>query len=284
MNGAAEREDIARQVRAASTSFYWAMRLLPQDRRDAIFAVYAFCRAVDDIADEPAPLPEKKAALEEWRREIDRLYEGAPTQPISRALNSARQKFGLRREDFLAVIDGMEMDADGPVVAPTWATFDLYCDRVASAVGRLCVCIFGEPGEQGIAVAKHLGLALQTTNILRDIDEDARDGRLYLPRELLEANGISWDDPARVPRHPAFARAWRELAARADTHFRAAEQALKGCDRRRMRPARIMMEGYRLNLERMRALDDRALADPAVSKRLVGKGEKLLIALRNAVF
>lgn len=284
MNGAAERDDIARQVKAASTSFYWAMRLLPQDRRDAIFAVYAFCRAVDDIADEPAPLPEKKARLEEWRREIGRVYDGASTQPVSRALDSARRRFGLRREDFLAVIDGMEMDADGPVVAPGWDEFDLYCDRVASAVGRLCVGIFGEPGEEGIAVAKHLGLALQTTNILRDVDEDAKDGRLYLPRELLEANGIGWDDPAGVSRHPAFPRAWRELAARADAHFRAAEQALKACDRRKMRPARIMMEGYRLNLERMRALDDRALADPAVSKRLVGKGEKLLIALRNAVF
>ncbi|MGE0213523.1 MAG: presqualene diphosphate synthase HpnD [Parvibaculaceae bacterium] len=284
MNGAAERDDIARQVKAASTSFYWAMRLLPQDRRDAIFAVYAFCRAVDDIADEPAPLPEKKAALEEWRREIGRLYEGAPTQPISRALDEARQRFGLRREDFLAIIDGMEMDADGPVIAPTWKEFDLYCDRVASAVGRLCVRIFGEPGEEGIAVAKHLGLALQTTNILRDVDEDARDGRLYLPRELLASHAIPWQEPSQVARHPAFPRAWRELAARADAHFRAAEQALKACDRRKMRPARIMMEGYRLNLERMRALNDAALADPAVSKRRVGKAEKLLIALRHAVF
>lgn len=281
---AADRDEIARRVKAASTSFYWAMRLLPPDRREAIFAVYAFCREVDDIADGDLPLAEKKRALQEWRSEIARLYAGAPTLLTTRALAGPVERYGLRREDFLAVIDGMEMDADGPIVAPGWDELDLYCDRVASAVGRLCVHIFGEPGDAGHAVARHLGLALQTTNILRDVDEDARDGRLYLPRELLRSHGIAFDTPAAVPAHPAYPRVWRELAARAEAHFRAAEQALKGCDRRKMRPARIMMEGYRLNLMRMRALADTALVDPKVSKRRVGKAEKLLIALRHAVF
>jgi len=284
LNEAAERDAIARQVRAASTSFYWAMRLLPRHRRDAIFAVYAFCREVDDIADGDLPLDEKRQLLEGWREEIGRLYAGTPTRPTTRALAKAVEQFSLRREDFLAVIDGMQMDADGPIVAPSWQELDLYCDRVASAVGRLCVHIFGEPGEAGHAVARHLGLALQTTNILRDVDEDARDGRLYLPRDLLQAHGIPAEEPTQVSRHPAFPKVWRALAARAETHFRAAEQALRSCDRRRMRAARIMMEGYRLNLARMRALNDQALADPAVSKRRVGKAEKLLIALRHAVF
>lgn len=284
MSSLGERDEIARQVKAASTSFYWAMRLLPRDRREAIFAVYAFCREVDDIADGGQPLDAKKRALEEWREEIGKLYAGEPTRPTTRALAEAVDRFGMRQEDFIAVIDGMEMDADGPIVAPTWDELDLYCDRVASAVGRLCVHIFGEPGEAGRAVAKHLGLALQTTNILRDVEEDARDGRLYFPRELLTSHGISPDEPGKVPSHPAYPRVWRELAARADAHFRAAELALKACDRRKMRPARIMMEGYRLNLARMRALNDQALADPTVSKRRVGKAEKLLIALRHAVF
>ncbi|MFW6077442.1 MAG: squalene/phytoene synthase family protein, partial [Hyphomicrobiales bacterium] len=164
---AAERAEIARQVRAASTSFYWAMRLLARPRREAMFAVYAFCRAVDDIADSDQPVARKKALLAEWRGEIHAVFGARPRKPIARALSGPARRFRLERGDFMAVIEGMEMDVDGPIVAPSRADLDLYCDRVACAVGRLCVPIFGEPGETGIAVADHLGRALQLTNILR---------------------------------------------------------------------------------------------------------------------
>jgi squalene synthase HpnD len=278
------QREIARQVLAASTSFYWAMRLLPADRRAAIFAVYGFCRTVDDIADDEPDREKRRAGLAEWRREIDLIYGGKPRQLISRALFGAVQSFGLRRADLLAIIDGMEMDAEGPIIAPDRATLDLYCDRVASAVGRLCIAIFGEPGEAGMAVAHHLGRALQLANIARDVDEDAQIGRVYLPRDLLERHGIPATPPLGIMRHPAFPAAWREFAALAAQEFAKSEEALQHCDRRAMRPARIMMEVYRRNLARMMALSDSAIADPASSKRLVGKTEMLAIALRYGLF
>jgi phytoene synthase len=275
--------DIAARVRAASSSFYWAMRLLPGERRRAIFAVYAFCREVDDIADEPGSLSDKLAALDAWRGEIDAVFAGEPHHPVGAALAAARTRFDLRRDDLLAVIDGMEMDACGPIVAPEAQTLDLYCDRVAAAVGRSCVRIFGEGGEAGLRLAHHLGRALQLTNIARDVAEDAASGRLYLPRDILTAHGLPPGPPEAVMRHPRYPAAWRALAARAAFEFAAADQAFAGCDARRVRPARIMGEIYRLNLQRMMALDDAAIADPAVGKRRVGRLTKLAIALRHGL-
>jgi len=277
--------EVTRQVRAASTSFYGAMRILDKPRREAIFAIYAFCRAVDDIADdEDISAGERTSRLKQWRRDIADLFSGNPSTTITRSLASPISTFGLKQGDFNSVIDGMQMDADGPIVAPSAAELDLYCDRVASAVGRLCVCIFGEPGPDGIAVARHLGRALQLTNILRDVDEDARIGRLYLPRELLDKHGIAFTDPMKVMPHAAYPALWREMAGQASNAFESAEAALKACSRRRMRPARIMLEVYRRNLMRMMALSDDDLANPDFSKRLVGKPEKIMIALRHAIF
>ena len=167
---------VERLVASAGSSFFWAMRLLPPPRRRIVFAVYAFCREVDDIADGTRPTADKLRALDAWRDEIGRLYAGRPTRPTTRVLAGGIHRYGLDRRDFEAMIDGMASDAAGPMVAPTQAELDLYCDRVASAVGRLCVPVFGEPGAKGRAVADPLGRALQLTNILRDVDEDAASG------------------------------------------------------------------------------------------------------------
>lgn len=277
--------EVTRQVRAASTSFYGAMRILDKPRREAIFAIYAFCRAVDDIADdENVPARERTELLDEWRRDIGDLFSSKPTTVITRSLAAPIAAFNLQRNDFIAVIDGMQMDADGPIVAPSELELDLYCDRVASAVGRMCVCVFGEPGPKGMAVAKHLGQALQLTNILRDVDEDAQIGRLYLPQERLAKHGIAYGDPVSVMSHPAYPKLWREMASDAQASFERAEAAMALCNRRKMRPARIMLEVYRRNLSRMIALSDSDLASPNVSKRLVGKSEKIIIALRHGIF
>src|ERR1700716_3586309 len=180
---------------ASGSSFYAAMRILPREQREAMFLIYSFCRQVDDIADSDGPRPERLAGLEQWREDIDALYQG---RPPARVVDYAAtvKKFDLKREDFLAVIDGMEMDVPQDSRAPDLATLDLYCDRVASAVGRLSVRVFGLAEGDGILLAHHLGRALQLTNILRDIDEDAGLGRLYLPREGLLHAGITSDDPA----------------------------------------------------------------------------------------
>ncbi|MGF7162312.1 phytoene synthase [Rhodoligotrophos appendicifer] len=278
------RAEVEAVVRNASSSFFWAMRILPRQKREAIFAVYAFCRDVDDIADEEAPLMEKRAGLNRWRTEIDALFTGrALHHPLARALADPIRLYDLQRVDFDAVIDGMEMDAGAPIFAPPQAELDLYCDRVACAVGRLCVHIFGEPNARGRKVADALGRALQLTNILRDVQEDADRGRLYLPKELLDHHGIAVHSAPAITGHPAYPALWRDLALQADHAFARAKQALADCNYRKMRPARIMMEVYRRDFDRMRALSDADLVDPAISKRLVSKGEKLLIALRYAV-
>jgi phytoene synthase len=271
--------DVRHRVQTAGSSFYWAMRLLSRAKSDALFAIYAFCRDVDDIADGNAPSADKRLALAEWRRRIEDLFAGVAADPINRALLPAVTRFGLKRTDFEAVIDGMEMDAAGPMVAPSLETLDLYCDRVASAVGRLCVCVFGEPGANGIAVARHLGRALQLTNILRDVAEDAAIGRLYLPSELLAARGILVTTPRDMIRHPFIDRVVADLGVRATQAFSESEAALAQCDPRAMRPAVVMMRVYHHTLERLRA-DGWRVRPPATGlKRTAQRAQKLALAL-----
>jgi phytoene synthase len=275
------RETIRQRVEAAGTSFYWAMRMLPKDRRNAMYAVYAFCREVDDIADDTASLPDhKKNALAEWHGEIDALYAGHPRQLVARALSEPVLRYALRREDFHTVIDGMEMDAAQDIRAPDLATLDLYCARVASAVGHLSVHIFGDSGPAAHEVADSLGRALQLTNILRDLDEDAQRGRLYLPREILERHGIRGaETPLGVLRHPALPAACRDLAAIAERHFNEAARAMARCSRRAMRPAAVMGAFYRAMLD---ALVRSGWRDPALRVSL-SKAQKLWLVLRHGL-
>jgi phytoene synthase len=265
-------------ARAASgSSFYAGMRILPRAQREAMYEIYAFCRAVDDIADDPGPREARRQALAAWRGEIDRLYDGPAPNLIG--LARAVSAFGLRREDFVAVIDGMEMDVLADIRAPDRATLDLYCDRVACAVGRLSVRVFGMAAQPGIALAHHLGRALQLTNILRDLDEDAAMGRLYLPREDLQAAGITSTDPAVVLAHPAIAKPCAALVSLARDEFDKASAIMAQNPRRVVRAPRIMGEAYRLILK---ALIARGFAPPRAKVHLP-RGKFLLIVLRNLV-
>ena len=187
--------------RAAGSSFYTAMRILPRAQRDAMFEIYSFCRARRRHRGFDGPRGERLAELDEWRAEINALYEGRIGPKVAGLARPVRE-FDLAREDFLTVIDGMEMDTVDDIRAPNFATLDLYCDRVASAVGRLSVRVFGIEREAGRLLAHHLGRALQLTNILRDLDEDAAVGRLYLPREALQHAGIDTTDPATALAQP----------------------------------------------------------------------------------
>ncbi|MEA2877066.1 MAG: presqualene diphosphate synthase [Hyphomicrobiales bacterium] len=229
--------------RASGSSFYTAMRIMPRAQREAMFEIYSFCRKVDDIADDGGPRDQRLDQLRLWRSDIDALYKGSA---VSRAKSLAApvKTFKLRREDFRAVIDGMEMDVVADIRAPDWAKLDAYCDRVASAVGRLCVRVFGMEEKAGIALAYHLGRALQLTNILRDIDEDAAIGRLYLPREALQAAGITSSDPAAVLAHPRLGEACAEVVARAQGHFAEADRIMNKCARKTVRAPRIMRVAY----------------------------------------
>ena len=263
---------------ASGSSFYAAMRILPREQRQAMFQIYSFCRQVDDIADSDGPREARLAALQQWRDDIDALYRGHPP-PRLRDYAASVQGFGLEREDFLAIIDGMEMDVPQDIRAPDLATLDLYCDRVASAVGRLSVRVFGLPHQDGILLAHHLGRALQLTNILRDIDEDAAIGRLYLPREGLLDAGIASTDPLKVAAEPALPKACTPLVARAREHFGKADEIMRRNPRRLVRAPRIMSKYYRAILE---LLVERGFANPRKPVRL-NKMARLAIVLRYAL-
>jgi presqualene diphosphate synthase len=262
---------------ASGSSFYAAMRILPREQREAMFQIYSFCRQVDDIADSDGPRPERLAALQQWRDDIEALYKGDPP-PRLRDYVASVQRFDLKQQDFLAIVDGMEMDVPQDLRAPDLATLDLYCDRVASAVGRLSVRVFGLGEADGILLAHHLGRALQLTNILRDLDEDAAIGRLYLPREALVEAGIMSTDPLNVISDPAVPKACASLVTRARTHFENADQVMRRNPRRVVRAPRIMSKYYRAILELLVA---RGFAPPRPPVRL-NKIARIAIVLRYA--
>jgi presqualene diphosphate synthase len=270
-------------VQRSASSFAMAMRILPAPQRAAMADIYRFCRAVDDLADGALAPREKCAALERWRDDVDACCLGAGPAPL-RSLARHVRVYGLAREDFHAVIDGMLMDAQpSPICAPAAATLDLYCDRVASAVGRLSVRVFGMPPGDGVLLAHHLGRALQLTNILRDIDEDAAVGRAYLPRELLEDAGIgeatrAWGARA-IAAHPALPAACTGLAALACGHYGAAQRILRRHPGACSRAPRLMGAVYQALLARLLA---RGWDAPRAEVKL-GKLERIGILLRHAV-
>ncbi|MBI4185188.1 MAG: presqualene diphosphate synthase HpnD [Proteobacteria bacterium] len=268
----------------ARSSFAWAMRTLPRARRAALYAIYAFCREIDDVADGPASAAEKLARLADWRAELARLFAGEPRRPETQALAGPVAAFALPRAEFEAIIDGLEMDARGEMVRPCEAALRLYCRRVAGAVGLLSLPVFGCKGGEARAFALALGEALQLTNILRDLEEDAAMGRLYLPEEVLAAAGIGPGGPAEVLAHARLAAACEALAARAERCFAAAEDRCRESARvhggfRPLRPAIVMMAVYRRLLARVRS---RGWPAPAGAVRL-GAAEKLWIALRHGL-
>ena len=265
--------------RAAGSSFYTAMRIMPRAQREAMFEIYSFCRAVDDIADNPGPRDARIIQLKRCRQDIDAIYAGQ-TPPNLKGLGKVVREFDLQREDFIAVIDGMEMDVVATIRAPDAATLDLYCDRVASAVGRLSVRVFGMGREDGIILAHHLGRALQLTNILRDIDEDGEIGRLYLPKEGLQGAGIVSDDPSTVLASPQIGKACAVVVAQAQEHFRQADIVMARNPRAVVKTPRIMASAYRMILERLIA---RGFTAPRARVKL-SKARLLFVVLRHMTF
>jgi len=266
-----------------ASSFHMALRVLPLRQRAAMFDIYAFCRAVDDIADGAAAPREKRAGLERWRDGVDACYAGKPPAPLQ-AMAGHIAEYGLARADFQAVIDGMLMDAqDSPLCAPPAATLDLYCDRVASAVGRLSVRVFGLPAQDGEPLAHHLGRALQLTNILRDIDEDAAIGRGYLPRELLLQAGVGdaacREGAGAIAAHPALPAACAGMAAQALDHYEAAQAVLGRNRGAATRAPRLMGATYRRLLAR---LERRGWHSPRAAVR-IGTLERVGILLRHGM-
>jgi len=242
---------VALHGQVSRSSFYAGMRVLPQAEREAMFAVYAFCRAVDDIADDiDRDAADRTRALGAWRDDIAALFAGGAPGRAELVADAARD-FHLAEADFIAVIDGMAMDTAGDIRAPDAAMLDLYCDRVASAVGRLSVRIFGMTDPAATDLAHHLGRALQLTNILRDIDEDAAIGRLYLPREHLQAHGIDATDPLLVAADPRLDGVARDVARDAHRHYAAAKAILAKRPQGHLFAPRLMAGVYSRTLAMM---------------------------------
>lgn len=271
---------VRKVVAKSGTSFLWGMRILPRARRDAMYAIYAFCREVDDIADEPNPQETKLRRLGEWRGEIARLYAGKPREAVAQALLGPIAAFELPTAEFLAIIDGMEMDVRSQIVAPSMEDYALYCRRVAGAVGLLSIRVFGDVSAPAQELAVVLGEGLQTINILRDLDEDAGRGRLYLPGDLLTKHGMADLSPDAVLAHPNLPGACEEMTNFAEVRMRRARILLSQCDRRRMRPARLMLESYERILHRLEA---RGWDRPRERVRL-SRPEKLWVAFRYSLF
>ena len=239
---------------AAKSSFSLGMKLLSRPRREAMRSVYAFCRVVDDIADGELPADRKREMLADWRREIDLLYQGAPGSAVGQALMRPVADYELPKAEFLAMIDGMEMDADGPIVAPSEAELGRYTRCVAGSVGLLSMRIFGAwRGDVSERFALSLADALQLTNILRDVEEDGEIGRLYLPSETLTRAGVA-PDPATIARADGLQQVCQEVGARARQHFLDARAEIPAHSRMALLPALAMLGVYEGYLDRMQAI------------------------------
>lgn len=270
----------AAERQASGSSFYSAMRILPRVERQAMYAIYAFCRAVDDIADDGIGTREERhGELELWRRDVEDVYDGKPAERAS-FLRNAIERFALRKEDFLAVIDGMEMDVAQNICAPDFATLDEYCDNVASAVGRLSIKVFGMEEDPGFTLAYHLGRALQLTNILRDLDEDAAMNRLYLPREALMEAGLSISEPRLAISSPQIDKACRIVAGRAYEHYCATDAILAKRPKGRLAAPRLMSAVYKTILLKMEHFG----WVPPRTRIRIGKFELLMLVARRGLF
>lgn len=248
-------ETCARVTAASGSNFYLAFLPLPRPRREGIFCVYAFCRHVDDLVDDPAPGTDPQREIDAWRDRVEAILAGTLAEdehPIALGLAATHERYPLRRDDLHAVLDGMEMD----LVARRYETaedLDLYCERVAGRVGCLCLPVFGADPDRSRAYALALGRAFQLTNILRDVPRDARAGRVYLPRQSLEAHGVTTRDLTAARPSRRVRELLAEQGERALDLFTRAEVVLPAEDRAALFPALMMASIYRRLLEVIRA-------------------------------
>jgi len=238
------------QQKAASSgsSFYYSFLFLPPERRRAITALYAFCREVDDVVDEGLDPQVAASKLAWWRVEVANLFAGKAQHPVTRALEPHLQAFGITAERLGQIIDGMEMDLRQTRYLD-WSGLERYCYHVAGVVGLLAAGIFGYRDERTLEYAKNLGIAFQLTNIIRDVGEDARKNRVYLPVEDLQRFGVPAADVLQAKETPAFRSLMEFEAERARGYYQKALSALPPQDRRTQRPGLIMAAIYRTLLD-----------------------------------
>ncbi|HXR55868.1 MAG TPA: presqualene diphosphate synthase HpnD [Casimicrobiaceae bacterium] len=261
----------------SGSSFYYSFRLLPPPRRSAITALYAYCREVDDVVDEVSDPNVARVKLAWWRTEVDAIFTGAAQHPVAIALAKAVDRYAITRANLQTVIDGMQMDLD-KVRYVDFTELETYCDRVAGVVGLMSATIFGYEDASTLVYARKLGVAFQLTNIIRDVGEDARRGRIYLPQDEIARFGVAPSDVLRARASPAFVELMRFQTERARAWYDAAFAALPDRDRHAQRAGLAMAAIYRTLLDEIardgyRVLDRRIALTPL---------RKLWIATRAA--
>ena len=255
-----------RKAAASGSSFYNSFRFLPVARRRAIIALYAYCREVDDVVDETTDAAVARIKLEWWRSEVTAIFGGAPQHPVAQALKPVVQTFGLSQEHLLAVVDGMTMDLDLDRYTD-FALLERYCDRAAGVVGLMSAQIFGYSDDATRVYARDLGIAFQLTNIIRDVGEDARRGRIYLPQDEMARFGVTGPELFQKKITPGFKSLMEFQVQRARRFYDEALAALPAVDRRSQRPGLIMAAIYRALLDEIerdgfRVLDRRFSLTP----------------------
>jgi phytoene synthase len=260
-------EEYCREKAAHSgSSFYYSFLFLPPERRRAITALYAFCREVDDAVDEPSDPSAARATLAWWRGEVEQLFAGNPQHPVTRALAPMIEPFGITQARLSEIMDGMEMDLNQSRYL-NFAGLQLYCHRVAGVVGALAAGIFGYRNAKTLEYAEKLGLAFQLTNIIRDVGEDARKNRIYLPLDDLKEYGVAATDILNASHTESFVRLMRFQAERARRCYDEALAFLPAEDRRAQRPGLMMAAIYRALLDEIagdnyRVLEQRTALTP----------------------
>ena len=249
-----DRSLVSVAVARAGSSFIKGMQILPSDRRRAMFALYGFCRAVDDIADAPAPIEDKRLELKNWGIELDRIYAGNGGFALARELVGAVRTYDLPRDEFDLIIEGMMIDAAPTVRIADRGALSHYARRVAGAVGVLSCRIFGAPDAESRNFAIYLGETLQLTNILRDVDEDAEIDRLYLPLDLIAAAGIeTTQSVSAIVADPRIAVVCEKLSVEVDSRYRLLPKITPHAYLRELRSARIMQSAYGIVYQKLRA-------------------------------
>ncbi len=274
--------NIKKIVKKSGSSFFWSMRFLPFGKRNAMYTIYAFCRHIDDIVDGDKDVEEKLNLMEAWRQELDNIYDKKlPQTEIGRKIYKNCMRFKLPKEEFMRLINGISMDLPTPLQAPSMEKFNEYCRGVAGVPGNLSLRIFGVEDEALIEkLSTTLGNALQITNILRDVKEDAQIGRLYIPKEMLEDAGITATDPLTVIVNPNLAKAREELAKIAAEDYEVSYQLIKQLDKKVARPVLMMANIYKRYFDIMQNRGWEIISP----KPQLSKIKKLSLALRAFFF
>lgn len=251
---------------ASGSSFYYSFMFLPPDKRRTITALYAFCREVDDVVDECSDENVARTTLNWWRTEVAAIYDGKPQHPVAQALVPLVKQFNLPQEHLLEIIDGMEMDLSQHTYAD-FKALQVYCYRVASVVGLLAAEIFGYTDRKTLKYAHDLGIAFQLTNIIRDVGEDARRGRIYLPLDELAQFGVHTGDILNAKESDGFHQLMQFQVERAQRFYQQAFEQLPAADRKAQRTGLIMAAIYRATLDEIVAsgchvLKERVLLTP----------------------